>query len=279
MKRITFKHENISVVGLGTTGFWSGQNAGLKECIRTAYDTYGINLFDTAEMYGSGRCESALADALKDMERSSLFLVDKIHPDNAVPSRFMRSLDQSLIRLKTDHIDLYLLHWREKTELPFLVQAMHQAQKEGKIRHWGVSNFDIRDLNDLFSAGGTDCFCDQIFFSLYERGAEYDLLPFMKEHQILPMSYSSLGSSYYSHPDVRRNREIMKICGEYEISPEAYMLKMNMEYGFASLFSTSSLSHLHSDLQEVTDDVYQAVKPVFDSAFPPPDHAVPLVKI
>jgi diketogulonate reductase-like aldo/keto reductase len=238
-----------------------------------------MNLFDTAEMYGNGRCETALGKTLEGIPRDRLFMVDKIHPDHTTPASFARSLDHSLIRLDTDYIDLYLLHWRENVDLPFLVDAMHEAQRQGKIRHWGVSNFTIEDMKDLFAAGGTDCFCDQIFYTLYERGAEYDLVPFLKEHDILPMSYSSLGSNYYPHPDIRRSTAVMEACRTYGIAPEAVMLRMNTEQGFAALFSTSSLSHLHSNLQEVPDEAYREIFARMDQEFPAPDHGYPLVKI
>ena len=279
MKEILFDHEKISAIGLGTTGFWNGTNAGLEECIQTAHARYGINLFDTAEMYGDGKCETALARALRGIRREEIFIVDKILPDNAVPEEFDRCLDASLRRLETDYIDLYLLHWRENADLAFVTEKMHEAQRQGKIRRWGVSNFDIRDLTDLFAANGTDCFCNQIFYCLYERGAELDLLPFMKEHGILPMSYSSLGSGYCPHPDLQKNRAIMRACRSHGIEPEAFMLKMNTELGFATLFSTSSLSHLEADLQEIPAAVYEELLPVFDREYPAPDHPVPLVKI
>ncbi|MBO7703480.1 MAG: aldo/keto reductase [Solobacterium sp.] len=279
MKYLNDGTMNISMLGLGTTGFWSGPHEGVSQCIREARDRYGINLFDTAEMYGNGRCESELGHTLEGYERSQLFLVNKIHPDHATPKDFSRCLEESLIRLGTDYFDLYLLHWREKTELSFLVPAMQEAVRQGKIRHWGVSNFDTQDLEDLMEAGGSDCWCNQIFYTLYERGAEYELRPYMNAHGILPMSYSSLGSGYCPHPDIRKNREIMDACGAFGIAPEAMMLRMNNEYGFAALFSTSSIDHLHADLAEVSDEAYRSLRPVFDRAFPSPDHRWPLVKI
>lgn len=245
----------------------------------TAYNEYGMNLFDTAEMYGNGRCEAELGKALKGINRENLFIVDKIHPDHANARDFDKSLSDSLARLKMDYIDLYLLHWRENADLSFLVRAMRRAQQEGKIRYWGVSNFDINDLEDLLEKGGHDCYCNQIFYTLFERGAQTRLLPFMKEKGILPMSYSSLGSNYYSHPDIHRNKRIMNICREYDVSPESYMLKMNEEAGFAALFSTSSLSHLHNNLQDISSDTYNALKPVFEEEFPAPQNYYPLVKI
>jgi diketogulonate reductase-like aldo/keto reductase len=238
-----------------------------------------MNLFDTAEMYGSGRCETALGKTLEGIPRDRLFLVDKIHPDHTAPASFARSLDHSLIRLDTDYIDLYLLHWRENVDLPFLVDAMHEAQRQGKIRHWGVSNFTIEDMKDLFAAGGTDCFCDQIFYTLYERGAEYDLVPFLKEHDILPMSYSSLGSDCYPHPDIHQHPEIMALCRAEKVPPEAMMLRWNAEQGFCTLFSTSSLPHLRDNLQEVPEEAFRRFQLLVERDFPAPAEGYPLVKI
>lgn len=279
MKEILFRNERISALGLGTIGFWSGANAGLEACIRRAMDCYGINVFDTAEMYGDGLCETALGRLIKDMDRSSLFLVDKILPENAIPGCFERSLDRSLERLGVDEIDLYLLHWREDAELSFVVDKMHEAMKQGKIRHWGVSNFDVNDLNDLFEAGGRDCFCNQIFCCLYERGAELDLIPFMKEHDILPMAYSSLGSGYAAHPDIRKNERIMKALKPHDVTPEAVMLRMNTELDMVSLFGTSSVNHLDENLRKIDDEVYAKLKEIFDREYPQPPHPVPLAKI
>lgn len=279
MKKIVFHNENITSPGLGTTGFWSGRNDGLEASIHRAYENYGITLFDTAEMYGDGKSETALGKTIREMERDRLFLVDKILPDHAVCGQFEKSLDESLLRLNTDYIDLYLLHWRENADLSFVVKKMHEARDSGKIRHWGVSNFDRHDLEDLFAAGGEDCFCNQIFYCLYERGAEKGLLSFMKDHDILPMSYSSLGSGYCEHPDIHQNHVIMDACEAYGVAPEAMMLRMNEELGFAALFSTSSPAHLEEDLKEVSEEAFAALKPVFDREYPAPDHPVPLAKI
>ena len=279
MKYLTLNHQKVSAIGLGTTGFWSGRNQGLEDCILTAVNDYGMNLIDTAEMYGSGKCETALARAIAGLPREKVFLVDKILPDNATEESFFPSLHRSLNLLDVDEIDLYLLHWRENADLAFVVQAMHQAVQQGLIKAWGVSNFDTHDLKDLLACGGHDCACNQIFYNIYERGCEYELLPFMKEHGILPMSYSSLGSNYHPHPDIHRNTAVMEACRAYGIAPEAVMLRMNTEQGFAALFSTSSLSHLHSNLQEVPDEAYREIFARMDQEFPAPDHGYPLVKI
>ena len=275
------RNENgISRLGLGTTGYWSGTNKGLDQCIEKAYCEYGINVFDTAEMYGNGRCEEALGKAVRAFPRERLFLVSKILPDNVKADAFDRCLENSLTRLNTDYIDLYLLHWRENCDLSLLVTKMEEAVRSGKIRRWGVSNFDTCDLKDLLAVpGGENCFCNQIFFNLYERGAEMELLPFMKANGILPMSYSSLGSNYHPHPDIHAVAEIEAACRENGVHAESIMLKFNIQAGFVTLFSTSSLSHLENDLQEITEEQYARLFPIFDRNFPAPDHIYPLVKI
>lgn len=277
MKYFEMNGKTASMIGLGTTGFWSGRNKGLENCILEAVNTYGINVIDTAEMYG--KSEEALGRVLRKLDRSSLFIVDKILPENVTEQSFLPSLHNSLKKLGTDFIDLYLLHWRENADLAFLSSAMDEAVQRGLIRNWGVSNFDTQDLKDLFACGGKNCACNQVFYSIYERGAETELLPYMKEHNILPMSYSSLGSRYHPHPDIRQNKRIMNACSQAGISPEAVMLRMNQETGFISLFSTSSLIHLHSNLKEIPDDVFIELKTVFDREFPAPSFTYPLVKI
>ncbi len=270
----------ISVLGLGTTGFWSGSNAGLSSCIKEAVDRFGFSVLDTAEMYGEGRCEEALGKTIRGTRRDQLFLVDKILPENATEKQFRKSLLGSLKRLGTEYLDLYLLHWRGETDLSFLAAAMGSAVREGLIRHWGVSNFDTSDLVDLLGAdGGENCFCNQIFYNVYERGCEFELLPFMKEHQILPMSYSSLGSDYHPHPDIRRNSAVMEICRESGVNPEALMLRWNAEQGFCTLFSTSSVVHLRENLQDLPDGIPERFRVAVDHEFPPPAYAYPLVKI
>ena len=270
----------ISEYGLGTTGFWSGANPGLADCISEAVDRFGLSTVDTAEMYGGGRCEEALGRVISEMGRDSFFLVDKILPEHADDKGFRKSLQASLARLGTDYIDLYLLHWRENADLSFLVPAMESAVRDGLILHWGVSNFDTPDLEDLLAVeNGDRCYCNQIFYNIYERVCEHHLLPFMKEHHILPMSYSSLGSGYYPHPDIRRNHPVMKLCRDAGVTPETMMLRWNVKHGFCALFSTSSVVHLRDNLQTVPDEVFGQFERIIDREFPLPAHSYPLVKI
>ena len=157
---------------------------------------------------------------------------------------------------------------------------MEQARLEGIIRHWGVSNFDTEDRKDLPAVlHGEMCFCSQIFCSIYERGAEYELLPHMKENHFLPMSYSSLRSDCQPHPDVHRNTAVRRFCDEYGYEPETLMRRRNVDMGFCTLFQTCSLDHLHINLRDVPDEVEARFRAIIDREFPAPDYKYPLVKI
>lgn len=151
----------------------------------------GMTLIDTAEMYGDGASEMLVGEAIQG-KRDGLFLVSKAYPENASLDRLPRSCEASLRRLGTDRLDLYLLHWRGSVPLDETVEAMHQLQRDGKIRHWGVSNLDNDDMDALIAAGGTACAANQILYNLTRRGPELDLLPWLSERSIPIMAYSPI---------------------------------------------------------------------------------------
>jgi diketogulonate reductase-like aldo/keto reductase len=152
----------------------------------------GLTLIDTAEMYGDGAAESLLGEALQGM-RDRTFLVSKVYPQNAGRGRIERACDASLKRLKTDSLDLYLLHWRGAVPLAETVEGLEALVGAGKIRRWGVSNFDKSDMEELMTAGGEACAANQVLYNVTERGVEFDLLPFLKDRGIATMAYSPIG--------------------------------------------------------------------------------------
>jgi diketogulonate reductase-like aldo/keto reductase len=152
----------------------------------------GRTLIDTAEMYGDGATESLLGEALKGL-RDRVFLVSKVYPQNACRGRIERACEASLKRLKTGHLDLYLLHWRGAVPLAETVEGMEALVSAGKILRWGVSNFDTDDMEELLRSGGENCSTNQILYNVTERGVEYDLLPLLNARRIPTMAYSSLG--------------------------------------------------------------------------------------
>ena len=152
----------------------------------------GMTLIDTAEMYGDGAAESLLGEALAGI-RDQVFLVSKVYPQNAGRGRIERACEASLQRLKTEALDLYLLHWRGPVPLAETIEGMEALVRAGKIRRWGVSNFDHGDMDQLFRAGGEACATNQVLYNVTERGAEFDLMPQLRQRHIPTMAYSPIG--------------------------------------------------------------------------------------
>lgn len=155
----------------------------------------GLTLIDTAEMYGNGGAEKVVGQAMAG-QRDKVFLVTKIMPQNASTTGIPRHCDASLKRLGTDMIDLYLLHWPGQHALAETVTAFERLKATGKIRYWGVSNFDVDDMKALAELpGGQNCVTDQILYNPDHRNIEFDLLPWCRQHKIPAMAYSPLGQA------------------------------------------------------------------------------------
>jgi len=182
--------EKLPVLGAGT---WNmGENparrAAETEALRLGIDL-GMTLVDTAEMYGDGATEEWLGAALSGL-RAKVFLVSKVYPHNAGGKKLQRACEDSLKRLRTDRLDLYLLHWMGSIPLAETVAGLEALQQAGKIRAWGVSNLDLSDMNALARAGGENCATDQVLYNVSRRGIEFDLLPALDMQGIPVMAYS-----------------------------------------------------------------------------------------
>ena len=152
----------------------------------------GLTLIDTAEMYGDGRAEALVAEAIAG-KRETVFLVSKVLPNHASKRGTLAACEQSLKRLKTDRIDLYLLHWRGNEPFSETLEAFTQLQRAGKIRHYGVSNLDLSDLREWWQCAGGDAMAtNQLLYNLSRRGIEWDLLPWLREQRVPLMAYSPL---------------------------------------------------------------------------------------
>jgi diketogulonate reductase-like aldo/keto reductase len=183
--------EAIPKLGQGTWEMGERANARKSEiaALREGVEL-GMTLIDTAEMYGDGESEKLVAEALGD-RRDELFIVSKVYPHNGSERGVQVACERSLKRLKTDRIDLYLLHWRGGEDLEGVVAGFEKLKRDGKIRHWGVSNFDTDDLEELFSIDDGDaCATDQILYNVARRGPEFDLLPWLRERRMPAMAYS-----------------------------------------------------------------------------------------
>lgn len=182
--------ESVPCLGQGTwmMGERPDRRSAEIAALREGVDL-GMTLVDTAEMYGDGATEELVGEALSGI-RDGVFLVSKAYPQNATRDRLERACEASLLRLRTDRLDLYLLHWRGNVPFAETVAGMEALVAAGKIRHWGVSNLDVDDMEELVGAGGSACVTDQILYNLGRRGPERDLLPWLADNAMSTMAYS-----------------------------------------------------------------------------------------
>ncbi|MEW6256394.1 MAG: aldo/keto reductase [Pseudomonadota bacterium] len=193
MKTVTLPGgEAVPALGQGT--WFMGEQAARRAeeiaALRLGVEL-GATLVDTAEMYGDGRTESLVGAALDGL-RDQVFLVSKVYPHNASRRGVVEACERSLKRLATDRLDLYLLHWRGSHPFEDTIAGMEALQKAGKIRHWGVSNLDTDDMEELLEDGGRACAVNQILYNPSRRGPEFDLLPYLREQGIPAMAYSPI---------------------------------------------------------------------------------------
>jgi diketogulonate reductase-like aldo/keto reductase len=187
--------EQVPVLGIGTWNMGDKRQKRADEiaALQMAVEL-GMTVVDTAEMYGDGAAETLIAEALGN-RRGKIFLVSKVLPKHASRRSTIASCEASLRRLKTDRLDLYLLHWRGRVPLEETVEAFDTLKRDGKIRHWGVSNFDVGDMEELVGLtprAGTTIATNQVLYNLMRRGIEYDLLPWCRTRGVPVMAYSPL---------------------------------------------------------------------------------------
>jgi len=225
-------HDGTIVPALdqGSAGLGQGRRpeAAEEEALRTGL-SLGMTLIDTAEMYGDGRSEK-LIDHVIAGQRDSVFLVSKVSPNHVMGDGIARACDASLARLGTDHLDLYLLHWPSRdTDLSSIVAAFETLRAAGKTRAWGVSNFKVSDMEDLFRVPhGDRCATNQVLYNLGNRGIEQDLLPWCEQHGMPVMAYSPLGGAGAS---LLRDPTLTRIGSAHSCSAAAVALAWAIRNG------------------------------------------------
>jgi diketogulonate reductase-like aldo/keto reductase len=187
----------VSVIGQGTWYIDRGDRKSAIAALRRGIDL-GMTHIDTAEMYGDA--ELVIADAIAG-RREAVYLVSKVLPSNASRRGTITACERSLARLKTDHLDCYLLHWRGSYPLAETVAAFEQLKASGKIRSWGVSNFDVDDLDEILAvAGEGKIACNQVLYHLQERAIEHSVIPWCAKHQVAVVAYSPFGHNDFPSP-------------------------------------------------------------------------------
>lgn len=274
MRTVTLKTgEKVAQLGIGTwhMGERRGDRTAEAKAVRAALDL-GITLIDTAEMYGEGGAEEMIAEATAG-RRDGLFIVSKVYPHNASRAGAITACERSLKRLQTDRIDLYLLHWRGSHPLSETVAAFEKLKSDGKIRHWGVSNFDTDDMAELreVKAGG-NCVSNQVLYHLGSRGIDHDLVDDCARHKVMIMAYSPLGQG-----SILRNAGLAKVAQKHGVSPAAVAIAWTMRHPHVvSIPKASNLGHVTENFAAAELVLDAADLAELDRAFPPPKGKRPL---
>ena len=231
----------------------------------------GMTVIDTAEMYGEGETETLLGEALAGL-REQIFLVSKVYPHNASRRGVAASCEASLKRLKTDRLDLYLLHWRGGVPLEETVEGLEALRRGGKIRHWGVSNLDVDDMDDLVLAGGQACATNQILYNVARRGPEFDLLPWLTAHRMPAMAYSPI-----DHMRLPKRSVLDEIALERGLSPVQIALAWVLaQPGICAIPKAGSVEHVRANRQALDIVFSEQELAKIDGEFKPPRRKVPL---
>ena len=235
----------------------------------------GLTLVDTAEMYGDGRSEELVGEAIAG-RRDEVFLVSKVYPHNASRRAMPRSCEASLRRLGVDTIDLYLLHWPGNVPLAETVEAFEALRRAGKIRHWGVSNFDTRAMQELWrTPGGSAAQVNQVLYNLGERGIEWDLQPWMREQRVPLMAYSP-----FDQARLLGQPALLRFAREHGMTPAqlaiAWLLARD---GVIAIPKAGSTRRVEENASALAHPLSEAQLRALDSLFPPPDGPTPLAML
>lgn len=227
----------------------------------------GVTLIDTAEMYGNGAAEELVAEATEG-QRDRLFIVSKVYPHNASRSGVPAACERSLKRLRTDRIDLYLLHWRGSHPLAETVDAFEQLRSAGKIRYWGVSNFDTRDMQELARLQhGGNCATNQVLYHVGSRGIEFDLLTWCTEHRMPVMAYSPVGQG----GRLLRSRALAAVAQRHDATPAQIAIAWTMRHGnVISIPKASDPAHVRQNAAAGAIELTAEDLAAIDAEFPPP---------
>ena len=281
MKHIVKLKNGAEVLALGLGTWYLGDDAGRRAreiaALRTGIEK-GMTLIDTAEMYGGGHSERLVGEAIKGTERGRLFIVSKVLPNNAGRRGIFRSCEESLKRLGTDYLDLYLLHWRGSVPLAETVECMEKLERDGLIRGWGVSNFDTDDMDELRRVkGGDGCLVNQVLYHAASRGIEYSLLPQMRERGVALMAYCPLAQGGSLRRGLFRSRALNDIAARRGATVAQILLAWAIRGGNAIAIPRSSLpehteENAGADAIELTAEELAAI----DREFAPPRRKEPL---
>ena len=250
---------------LGQGTWHMGENRGRRAqevaALRLGLDL-GMTLIDTAEMYGEGGAEEVVGEAIAG-QRDRVFLVSKVYPHNASRTGVPRACERSLKRLRVDTLDLYLLHWPGSTPITETAEAFERLREAGKIRRWGVSNFDADELADV----PPGCFTNQVLYNLGARGIEFDLLPWCRRHAMRVMAYSPVGQG----GRLLHDPALREVAARHAATPAQVAIAWTLrDPSVVSIPKAADAEHVRQNAKARDIALTQEDLAVLDRAFPPP---------
>lgn len=278
MRQVTLPDgTTVSAIGQGTWRMGEGQRGAKDEAaaLRLGLDL-GMTLIDTAEMYGDGSAEEVVAQAIAG-QRDRAFVVSKVYPHNASRTGVPAACARSLKRLGTDHIDLYLLHWRGGSPLAETVAAFERLKDEGKIRAWGVSNLDPADMRELLGVpNGGGCAVNQVLYSPEHRGIEFDLLAWQTERGIPVMAYSPVGQG----GRLLRHATLAAVAKRHGATPAQVAIAWGLRHEHViSIPKAGDPAHVRANAAAAAIALTPQDLAEIDAAFPPPTRATSLAML
>jgi diketogulonate reductase-like aldo/keto reductase len=265
--------QDMPVLGMGTWGFGEdrAKDKDAVAALRLGLDL-GITHIDTAEMYGEGGAEEIVGEAVAG-RRDKAFIVSKVYPHNASRKSAIAACERSLKRLRTDRIDVYLLHWRGAVPLAETIAVFEELQRAGKIIGYGVSNFDTDDMAELWSVpGGDRSTTNQVLYNLTRRGAEWDLLPWCRAHGVPVMAYSPIEQAR-----MLRHPALIQLAARREVTPAQLALAWLLhQEGVVAIPKAGTPEHVRENAAALDITLSPELLGDLDRAFPPPRGKRPL---
>lgn len=277
MKQVTLPGgERVPALGMGTWNIGDHRATRAEEIatLQMGLDM-GLRLIDTAEMYGEGLSESLIGEALAG-RRADAFLVSKVYPHNASRKGAVAACERSLRRLGTDHLDLYLLHWRGDVPFEDTIEAFQALRAAGKIRHFGVSNLDRSDMEEFWDTPGGDAVAvNQLLYNLSRRGIEFDLLPWLRERNVPVMAYSPIEQAR-----LLRNAGLKNFAAQHGMTPaQAALAWLLASDDIIAIPKTAQRDRLRENVGALDITLTPDQLAELDKLFPPPRHAQPLAML
>lgn len=256
--------------------------AGLRYGIKA-----GLSLIDTAEMYGEGKAENVVGHAVREVRREDLYLLSKVYPQNANRKRIYSSLDRSLKLMESEYLDMYLLHWREDADLAEVVYCMEDLKDKGYIQRWGVSNFDVDDMEDLWRVpDGRNCCVNQVLYNLGSRGIEFDLMDWQRERGVPVMAYSPVGQAGdlvtqdgVSKAALMTDKNVKEVAARHGVSVIQILLAFVLrEKDVIAIPKAVGVEHIDENIAAAEIGLTDEDIEQLSESFPAPEEKIPMEK-